>query len=69
MARALISSAVPRLPARQPAGWRAIVNELAGLIFNALMNHSSKSSFQSPFSAGGEINCHFLSELLRSTHR
>lgn len=68
MARALISSVAPRLPARQLAGWRVIVNELAGLIFNALMNHSSKSRFQSSFRARGEINCRFLSDLLRSTH-
>lgn len=65
MATALISSAVPRLPARRLAGWRVIVNELTGLIFNALMNHLSKIRFQSPFSARGEINCRFLSDLLR----
>lgn len=51
MAGALISSAAPLLPARQLAGWCASVNQLAGLIFNALMNHSSKSKFQSPFGA------------------
>lgn len=38
MTAALISSATP-------------VKKLAGLIFNALMNHSSKSKFQSSFGA------------------
>lgn len=51
MTAALISSAAPLLPARQPSGRRALINELVGLIFNALMNHSSKSKFQSPFGA------------------